>query len=243
MRYARFSVDDQVYAGTVTGENVEAGGQRWSLGSIRLLAPCLPTKIIGIGRNYAEHAAELGNKPPVEPLLFFKPPSAVTDPGGDIVYPPQSQRVDYEGELAVVISARCRRVRRADAAKFILGYTICNDITARDLQQRDGQWARAKGFDTFAPLGPWVESDIDPGRLRIRTLVNDHVRQEASTDQMIFDVPALIEYVSAAFTLEAGDVIATGTPSGVGPLSPGDVVRVEIDGIGVLTNHVVAAGA
>jgi 2-keto-4-pentenoate hydratase/2-oxohepta-3-ene-1,7-dioic acid hydratase in catechol pathway len=242
MRLVRCKLGERVMAGRVEGDEVLFGGARFPLGEVKLLAPCTPSKIIGVGRNYADHAAELGNELPKEPLLFLKAPSALNDPDGAIVYPHQSSRVDYEGELAVVIGRRCRDVAKADAADVILGYTICNDVTARDLQQTDGQWARAKGFDTFAPLGPYIVTDLDPASLRVRTRLNGVVKQDCPTSRLIFDVPTLIEYISAAFTLEPGDVIATGTPSGIGPMQPGDVVTVEIDGIGVLTNHVVAAG-
>jgi len=195
-----------------------------------------------VGRNYADHAAEFGNDVPKEPMIFFKPPSAVNDPDGVIVYPRQSKRVDFEGELGVVIGRRCRNLSRDHALDHVLGYTIINDVTARDLQETDGQWSRAKGFDTFAPLGPWIVSDLDWSGLRVRTRLNGVVRQEATTKSLIFGVPELLEYISAAFTLEPGDVIATGTPSGVGPMQPGDTVTVEIDGIGALTNRVAAAG-
>jgi 2-keto-4-pentenoate hydratase/2-oxohepta-3-ene-1,7-dioic acid hydratase in catechol pathway len=226
-------------AGRIEGDEAVLDGGRFPLGEVKLLAPCTPSKIIGVGRNYADHAAELGNALPKEPLLFLKAPSSLNDPDGAIVYPPQSSRVDYEGELAVVIGRRCHDVSKARAADVILGYTICNDVTARDLQQTDGQWARAKGFDTFAPLGPHIVTDLDPAGLRVRTRLNDALKQDCPTSKLIFDVPTLIEYISAAFTLEPGDVIATGTPSGVGPMQPGDVVTVEIEGIGTLTNHVV----
>jgi 2-keto-4-pentenoate hydratase/2-oxohepta-3-ene-1,7-dioic acid hydratase in catechol pathway len=240
MRFVRFTPDDKrAVDGVIDGEDVIAEGfGRRALSSVRLLAPCVPTKIVCVGRNYAEHAREMGNAVRDEPLLFLKPPSAVIGPGGDIVYPPQSKRVDFEGELAVVIGRRCRRAMRANALDFVRGYTAFNDVTARDLQKTDGQWTRAKGFDTFAPIGPWIVAGLDSSQLRIRTLLNGEVRQEASTQSMIFDVPALIEYVSAVFTLEPGDVIATGTPSGIGPMQPGDEVRIEIDGIGALVNRV-----
>ena len=227
-------------AGRIEGDDAVVEAGRFPLGDVKLLAPCTPSKIIGVGRNYADHAAELGNEVPKEPLLFLKAPSALNDPGADVIYPRQSSRVDYEGELAVVIGRRCRDVPKRSAFDVILGYTICNDVTARDLQQTDGQWARAKGFDTFAPLGPCIVTDLDPRALRVRTLLNGAVKQDCPTSRLIFDVPALIEYISAAFTLQPGDVIATGTPSGVGPMQPGDVVTVEIEGIGALTNRVVA---
>jgi 2-keto-4-pentenoate hydratase/2-oxohepta-3-ene-1,7-dioic acid hydratase in catechol pathway len=238
MRFARFVANEHVYDGIVDGDEVTAAGRVWPLGHVQLLAPCLPTKIVAVGRNYAEHAAEMGGEAPKEPLLFLKPPSAVLPPNGEIVYPRQSSRVDYEGELAVVISTRCRNVAKINAPSVIRGYTIINDVTARDLQRTDGQWSRAKGFDTFAPLGPWIVSDADPAGLQLRTYLNGSLKQEAFTGQMIFDVPALVEFITSVFTMEAGDVIATGTPAGVGPMQPGDEVRVEIDAIGSLTNRV-----
>lgn len=241
MRMIRCAVGGHVRTGRIEGNEAVLDGDRFPLGEVKLLAPCTPSKIIGVGRNYADHAAELGNEPPKEPLLFLKAPSALNDPDGAIVYPLQSSRVDYEGELAVVIGQRCRNVAKAAAAGVILGYTICNDVTARDLQESDGQWARAKGFDTFAPLGPCIVTNLDPASLRVRTLLNGTVKQDCPTSKLIFDVPTLIEYISAAFTLERGDVIATGTPSGIGPMQPGDVVRIEIEGIGTLTNRVIKA--
>jgi 2-keto-4-pentenoate hydratase/2-oxohepta-3-ene-1,7-dioic acid hydratase in catechol pathway len=238
-RYIRFvgpdgapregSVDD---SGAVEGSSIR-------LDRLKLLAPCLPTKIVCVGRNYAEHARETGSTPPAEPLLFFKPPSAVIGPGDDIVYPRQSKRVDYEGELAVVIGRRCRDVAADRAHEYVRGLTAFNDVTARDLQKTDDQWARAKGFDTFAAIGPCIVAGLDPSALRIRTTLNGEVKQDAPTSDMLVDVWSLIAYASAAFTLEPGDVVATGTPSGIGPMQPGDEVTVEIEGIGKLTNRVV----
>lgn len=241
VKSARFRVGGAEYDGVVDGDEAVASGFRMPFADVTLLAPCRPTKIVCVGRNYADHASELGNELPKEPLLFFKPPSAVIDPGEAIVYPRQSTRVDFEGELGVVIGRRCRNVSREAALDYVLGYTIVNDVTARDLQKSDGQWARAKGFDTFAPIGPWIVSELDWRNVRLTTRLNEVVKQDASTASMIFGVPVLIEYISAAFTLEPGDVIATGTPSGVGPMQIGDTVTVEIDGIGTLTNRVVAS--
>lgn len=241
MKFVRFAAEGVEREGLLEGEEVVSNGMRAPLASVRLLAPCRPSKIVCVGRNYVEHLKEMDSDLPDHPLLFFKPPSAVLDPDGDIVYPPQSARVDYEGELGVVIGRQCHRVACRDALSYVRGYTIFNDVTARDLQETDGQWARAKGFDTFAPCGPCIADDVDPSRLRIRTLLNDEVRQDSSTTKMIFDVPTLIEFISTAFTLEPGDIIATGTPSGVGPMRPGDTVRVEIEGIGALVSRVVAA--
>ena len=221
------------------GPDVIIDGERTPLARVKLLAPCSPTKIVCVGRNYADHARELGSTPPAEPLLFFKPPSAVIGPGDPIVYPRQSKRVDFEGELAVVIGRRCRDVTPSQARDCVRGFTVFNDVTARDLQRTDDQWARAKGFDTFAAVGPCVVDGLDPSALRIRTLLNGEVKQDAPTSLMLVDVWSLISYASAAFTLEPDDIIATGTPAGVGPMVPGDEVSVEIEGIGTLTNGVV----
>jgi len=238
LRYA--GPDGAPRDGTLEGTDVIAGGSRIALGSVKLLAPCAPTKIVCVGRNYADHAKELGSTPPAEPLLFFKPPSAVIGHGDDIIYPRQSRRVDFEGELAAVIGRRCRDISPEKARDVVRGFTVFNDVTARDLQRTDDQWARAKGFDTFASIGPCIVDDVDPSKLRIRTTLNGEVKQDAPTSLMLVDVWSLVAYASAAFTLEPGDVLATGTPGGVGPMQPGDVVSVEIDGIGKLTNRVVS---
>lgn len=197
-------------------------------------------KIVAIGSNYRDHAAEMGKPVPAIPKIFLKAPSAVIYGGDAIVIPPRTTRVDHEAELAVVIGQRASRVPVARALDVVAGYTICNDVTARDFQKEDGVFARAKGFDTFCPMGPVLVSGIDPGRLGIRCRVNGVVRQDSSTEQLVFDVATLIAFVSDIMTLMPGDVISTGTPAGVGPLVPGDVVEVEIDGIGTLTNPVVA---
>lgn len=212
------------------------------LTEVRLLAPIIPSKVICIGRNYVEHAEELGSEVPAEPLMFMKPSTAVIGPEDPIRLPPESKRVDHEGELAVVIGRPCRRVSEEEAPAFILGYTCGNDVTARDLQKKDGQWTRAKGFDSFCPLGPWVETDLDLSDLEISTRVNGEVRQRGRTSAMIFPPPLLVAYVSRVMTLLPGDVILTGTPSGVGPLSQGDRVEVEVEGIGVLANGVTSGG-
>ena len=210
-----------------------------------LLAPATPSKIICVGRNYREHAAELGNQVPAEPLLFFKPPSSLLKPGGAIVLPPASSRVDHEGELAIIIANRASRLQPDFNVRAVIrGYTLANDVTARDLQKKDGQWTRAKGFDTFCPLGPWVSDEVDPtAGLALETRVNGELRQQGSTADFIFTIPQLLAYVTAAITLEPGDVVLTGTPSGVGPLASGDHVAVAAPGLGVLVNSVVAESA
>ncbi len=208
------------------------------LSTVRLLAPVLPAKIIGIGKNYAEHAEEMGSEPPSEPLAFLKPSTSVIGPREQTKISEQSQRVDYEGELAVVIGRMCRHVAADDAADVILGYTCGNDVTARDLQERDNQWARAKGFDTFCPLGPWIQTEFDPSAARIETSVNGELRQQGSGADLIFSVGKLVEWVSSIMTLLPGDVILTGTPAGIGQLNDGDHVKVEIAGIGSLDNEV-----
>jgi 2-keto-4-pentenoate hydratase/2-oxohepta-3-ene-1,7-dioic acid hydratase in catechol pathway len=200
----------------------------------------VPSKIIGIGVNYRLHAAEMGKPLPEEPLMFLKPPSAMIADGAPIERPAGYERVDHEAELGVVIGTRVRRIPRERALEAVLGLVCMNDVSVRDLQRRDGQWARAKGFDTFCPIGPRIVAGLDPSRLRITARVNGVVRQDASTADMIFDVPALIAFASEYMTLEAGDVISTGTPAGVGNLMPGDTVQIEIEGIGVLTNPVIA---
>ncbi|QQE63664.1 5-oxo-1,2,5-tricarboxylic-3-penten acid decarboxylase [Leptolyngbya sp. BL0902] len=204
-----------------------------------ILAPCAPSKIVAVGQNYADHAAEMGTAPPAEPLLFLKPSTAVTSSGSTIYYPPQAQQVDYEGELALIIGERCAQVSLENAQTKIWGYTIANDVTARDLQQRDGQWTRSKGFDSFCPLGPWIVREISSAA-RIQTFLNDRPDpvQSASIEAMIFNPGQLVAYISDIMTLLPGDVILTGTPAGIGPLTPGDRVRVEIEGIGALENVV-----
>ena len=208
------------------------------LDSVQLHAPIVPGKIICVGRNYSEHIKEQNADTPETPLLFFKPPSAVIGPMQTIILPPQSQQVDHEAELVVVIGKRGRWIQPTDAFSYIYGYTIGNDITARDLQRRDGQWTRSKGFDTFCPLGPWVETEFDPTDAMITCHVNGELRQMASTHDMIFHVDQIIAFASSIMTLEPGDVLMTGTPAGISPLHPGDVVEVTIDGLGKLHNPV-----
>jgi 2-keto-4-pentenoate hydratase/2-oxohepta-3-ene-1,7-dioic acid hydratase in catechol pathway len=237
--------------GIVAGDSVHQTESLWSsergaaypLAGVRLLAPCRPSKIVCVGRNYADHAKELGNPVPAEPMIFFKPPTSVVGPGEPIVYPRISRFVSYEGELGVVIGRRARFVKADEAEQYIFGYTCVNDVTARDLQKQDGHFTRAKGFDTFCPVGPWIvpKAHVDAARLRVRTILDGDVKQDAPVADMVFSVAAIIEYVTEFMTLEPGDLLATGTPPGVGPMLPGQLVRVEIDGVGVLENPVTAS--
>lgn len=250
MRIARFSHQDAIRFGIVddgelvvlAGDPMFAGfettGERVPLGDVALLAPVIPrSKIVCVGRNYRDHAAELGNDVPAEPLLFFKPNTSVVGPGDAIVLPPQSERVDFEGELVAVIGRIAKNVPAQNALDYVFGYTIGNDVTARDLQKSDGQWARAKGFDTFCPIGPAIETDFDPtGDAVVTTRLNGEVKQQGPISDMIFSLADVIAYASAAFTLLPGDLIMTGTPAGVGPFVAGDIVEVEISGLGMLRN-------
>jgi 2-keto-4-pentenoate hydratase/2-oxohepta-3-ene-1,7-dioic acid hydratase in catechol pathway len=255
MRIARYSaagevafgviedVDGEPTVATMAGHpfgEIRLTGERHALADVRLVAPMLPSKVLAIGRNYAAHAKELGNEVPDEPIVFMKPSTAVIGQQEAIVHPELSERVDYEGELAIVIGRLCRDVPAERAAAAVFGYTCANDVTARDLQRRDDQWTRAKGFDTFCPLGPWIETHVDPADLAVTTTVNGEVRQAGRTSQLLYDVPALIAYISRVMTLLPGDIILTGTPEGVGPLRPGDEVSVTIESIGTLTNRVVS---
>jgi 2-keto-4-pentenoate hydratase/2-oxohepta-3-ene-1,7-dioic acid hydratase in catechol pathway len=208
------------------------------LKDVRLLAPVQPGKIIGVGRNYIAHVREQNIETPEVPLLFLKPPSSVIGPGDTIILPPQSQQVVHEAELVVVIGRAGRWIQPDDAMDYILGYTIGNDVTARDLQRRDGQWTRGKGFDTFCPLGPWIETEFDPADALMTCHVSGEMRQMASTRDMLFNVRQLIAYISSIMTIEPGDVIMTGTPAGVGILQPGDIVEINIEGLGTLQNPV-----
>jgi 2-keto-4-pentenoate hydratase/2-oxohepta-3-ene-1,7-dioic acid hydratase in catechol pathway len=214
-------------------------GARYPVADVRLLAPVLPVKVVAIGRNYAGHIRELGHETPAEPIIFLKPSTSVIGPADSIVRPAKlSERVDYEGELAVVIGRVTRNISAERALDAVFGYTCANDVTARDLQARDGQWARAKGFDTFCPLGPWIETQLDPADLEIATTVNGDVHQHSRTSLLLHPVAELISFVSAVMTLLPGDVLLTGTPEGVGPMVAGDQVAVTIEGIGTLTNRV-----
>ncbi|MFN8471971.1 MAG: fumarylacetoacetate hydrolase family protein [Anaerolineae bacterium] len=249
MQIARYHFDGDIGYGARDGDNLrEVIGDIFGtyhlgevvapIGEIDLLAPLRPSKIVAVGRNYRAHVAEMNAELPTEPLLFLKPPSAIIGPGETIILPSMSSRVDYEAELAVVIGRRAKDVPWNTALTCVLGCTAANDVTARDLQRTDGQWTRAKGFDTFCPIGPWIVTNLDTASVGVRTRVNGEVRQDGRTRDLIFDVPYLVSYISKVMTLEPGDVILTGTPAGVGPLEAGDVVEVEVDGIGVLRNPV-----
>jgi 2-keto-4-pentenoate hydratase/2-oxohepta-3-ene-1,7-dioic acid hydratase in catechol pathway len=220
--------------------DLEPGEKVGSLDETRLLAPVVPSKVVCVGRNYREHAAEFSNPVPEEPLLFLKPPSAIVGPGDDVIYPALSQRVDHEAELVVVIGRTAHRVGSAEAWPVVGGYTSGNDVTARDIQKSDGQWTRGKGFNTFCPLGPWVETDFDPSDVRVSCTVDGETRQDGRTSAMIFDIPYLIEYISRFTRLEPGDAIMTGTPEGVASVEVGNTMTVEVEGLGSLVNRVVA---
>ncbi|MEW5914049.1 MAG: fumarylacetoacetate hydrolase family protein [Thermodesulfobacteriota bacterium] len=245
----RFSYEGKVHYGQLSGQRLRlyqgspfAGGKPGQatapLNKVRLLAPCRPSKVVAVGLNYKAHAQEVNKPLPLEPMLFMKPSTSVIGPGEAVVRPAISRRVDHESELAVVLGKKCRLVSPEQAADYILGYTCLNDVTARDLQAQDIQYTRAKGFDTFCPLGPAITKDIDPRQVRVRALVNEKVKQDTNTSDMIFDVYQLVSFVSQAMTLNPGDVIATGTPSGISPLAAGDTVTIEVEGIGRLENPV-----
>ncbi len=264
MRIARFTTGDDPQYGVVMGDvddlgipaedavivalagdplyiGVQLTDKEVPLSQVRLLAPVLPrSKVVGIGRNYAAHAAEMGNDVPAEPLMFLKPNTSVVGPGDPVFYPRQSSNVHYEGELAVVIGRICRDVTPERVTEVIYGYTVANDVTARDLQKSDVQFTRAKGFDSFCPLGPWIETELDTSDLKVTTHLNGDLVQDGTTKDLIFDVPTLVSYVSSVMTLLPGDVILTGTPEGVGPMNIGDEVEVTVAGIGSLTNKVVS---
>jgi 2-keto-4-pentenoate hydratase/2-oxohepta-3-ene-1,7-dioic acid hydratase in catechol pathway len=250
MRIVRFLANDEARYGVLDAqdeirplkgppfEGIEYAEGRFVLSEVELLAPCEPSKIVGIGLNYRDHAAEVGLELPKDPMLFLMPDTAVIGPGRTILLPETSEWVDYEGELAIVISRRAFRIRQEAAADYILGYTCFNDVTARDLQIKDVQFTRSKGFDTFAPMGPWIVTDMDPGSLDIETYVNGDRKQSSNTRQLVFDSFHLVHFVSWVMTLNPGDVIASGTPAGIGPLNAGDRVEVRIEGIGSLVNEV-----
>jgi 2-keto-4-pentenoate hydratase/2-oxohepta-3-ene-1,7-dioic acid hydratase in catechol pathway len=249
MKITRFIVDGEEKFGLLEDgavaelkgnifDKISYSGRILKPAGLKFLAPCVPSKIVAIGLNYADHAAEMKKQPPADPLIFLKPSTAVIGPDEDIVLPKMSKRVDYEAELAFVIKKTAKNVKEEDAGDYILGYTCFNDVTARDLQATDGQWSRAKGFDTFAPLGPRICTDVKPDNLKIECVVNGKVRQSSNTKNFIFPVPRLLSFVSSVMTLLPGDVVATGTPAGIGQINPGDVVEVRIDKIGILKNKV-----
>ncbi len=251
MKVARFSSGTGARYGIIDGDEIvvltgdpmfngfESTDERLPLSEIKMLAPVIPrSKVVAIGRNYAEHAKELGNETPTEPMMFLKPNTSVVGPGDAIMLPPQSEHVSFEGELAVVIGSIAKNVAEADADSVIFGYTIANDVTARDLQKKDGQWSRAKGFDTFCPLGPVIETEFAVASQSIRTTINGDLKQDGTVDQMVHSVASLVAYASSVFTLLPGDLILTGTPAGVGPIVHGDTVEITIEGIGTLSNPV-----
>jgi len=219
--------------------SIRYAGVSLRLDDVQLLAPCVPSKIVCLGLNYRSHADEAKQAVPKSPLIFLKPPTAVIGPEDEIIYPAMSQRVDYEGELGVVIQKKASHVTEAKALGYVLGYTCFNDVTARDLQNRDGQWTRAKGFDTFAAFGPCIETEIDPANTPVETYLNGTLKQQGNTADLIFSVKTVISFISQVMTLLPGDVIATGTPEGIAPMQPGDVVEIRIAPIGTLRNYVV----
>jgi 2-keto-4-pentenoate hydratase/2-oxohepta-3-ene-1,7-dioic acid hydratase in catechol pathway len=250
VRLARFRHGNRIATGSLDGafvrplrgtffEDPVPTGEEIPFDAVRLLAPVIPSKVVCVGKNYVEHAEEMGGEVPEEPLIFLKPSTSVIGPGDDIPRPSWAGRVDHESELAVVIGRFARDVRSEEAGRYILGYTCGNDVTARELQYRDGQWTRGKGFDGFCPLGPWIETELEVGDLAVECRVNGDTRQAGRTAQLTFGPGELVEYVSRVMTLLPGDVIMTGTPAGVGPIEVGDTVEVEVEGIGVLENGVV----
>ena len=246
MKICRFKKADEIYSGIVEGDEIWVCNSRLEkthelcyFDETELLPVASPSKIVCVGRNYAEHAKELGNEVPKEPLLFLKAPSAIIGNDDAIVIPPQSERVEHEGELAVIIGRECKNLSEADDPfKYVFGYTCLNDVTARDVQRKDVQFTRGKSFDTFCPVGPFIETELDVKNIRVTTRVNGEIRQEGRTSQMVFPVDFLIRYISQMMTLLPGDVIATGTPSGVSKMEPGDVCEVEVEGIGILRNPI-----
>lgn len=249
MKLARFSYKNKEYFGVVSGDEIiVAKGDMFSeykltkkripLSDVKLLPPTVPSKIVAVGLNYRAHTEEFGEEVPDEPRLFLKPSSAAIGHMDAIILPKQSQRVDYEAELAIVIGKKCFKVSEDEVGDYILGFTCLNDVTARDLQRKDGQWTRAKGFDTFAPIGPWIETELDSDSVDISLLLNGEVMQSSNTNMFIFKTKQLVSYISNVMTLLPGDIITTGTPGGIGPMKSGDVVTVKIDGIGELINTV-----
>lgn len=251
MRLVRFLVGRQWRYGSLEGDEIvelrgdavsvtAPRGGRYPAATVRLAAPCMPSKVVAVGLNYRDHAAELGMQVPGDPVIFLKPPTTVIGPGEAIRYPAMSSQVDYEAELGVVIGKTARCLSPTAAGEYILGYTCANDVTARDLQKKDGQWTRAKSFDTFCPVGPWIETDLDPSDLAIESFLNGERRQSSRTSRFLFAIPQLISFISQVMTLYPGDLIITGTPAGIGPMQPGDEIEVRIEGIGSLKNTIIA---
>ena len=251
MKIVRFAIDNKVKHGILKGKSIQGledkpyrylkpSDQSYQTSEVKLLSPCTPSKIVALGLNYHSHAKEVNSPIPNAPLIFLKPSTAVIGPEENIAYPSSSQRVDYEGELGVVIKKPVWRVSIEDALDYVLGYTCFNDITARDLQYQDKQWTRAKSFDTFAAVGPCIETELDPGNVVVKTYLNGELKQQANTSDLIYSVPELINFISHVMTLLPGDIIATGTPSGIGPMNPGDTVEIKIEPIGTLRNSVVS---
>ncbi|MDP6632867.1 MAG: fumarylacetoacetate hydrolase family protein [Dehalococcoidales bacterium] len=253
MKIVRFAAGARVEYGILTGESIQAitgkpyrtikiTDRYYRLNEVRLLSPCLPSKIVAMGLNYRKHAEEVKLPIPQTPLIFLKPPTSVIGPEDNIVLPPSSTRVDYEGELAVVIKKKASHVSEAEALEYVLGYTCLNDVSARDHQRDDVQWTRSKGFDTFGPVGPCIETELDPGNIMLETYLNGELKQQSNTDDLIYPVPTQISFISDVMTLLPGDIIATGTPSGIGRMLPGDTVEIKIASIGTLRNYVATNG-
>ncbi len=257
LKIARFSYSGKTKYGVVDNQTIRgyrgnpfanpetgkvyfsADGTRYKLGEVKLLAPCEPSKIVCLGLNYRKHIEEIGFKCPENPILFLKPPSSILNPDEYIIKPKSAKgRIDYEGEVGVVISKKAKDVPEKSALDYILGYTCVNDVTDRDAQQKDGQWTRAKGFDTFCPIGPWIETEGNPGRMEVKTLLNGQIRQNSDTSFLIFKIPYLIAFISEVMTLMPGDVIATGTPEGIGPVNSGDTIEIKVEGVGTIRNFV-----
>ena len=249
MKIVRFSANGKIKYGILKGQYIQAitgkpfnsikySGEQYKNSEVKLLAPCQPSKIVALGVNYVNHGVELNHPVPESPLIFIKPATAVIGPEDNIIYPPSSQQVDYEAEMGVVIRKVTRRIKKENALDYVLGYVCFNDVTARDQQKADGQWTRAKSYDTFAPLGPWIETELDPKNVNVESYLNGKLKQQGNTSDLVFPVTELIHFISNVMTLLPGDVIATGTPSGIGPMQPGDTIEIKIPPIGTLKNYV-----
>lgn len=250
MKIVRFSLGKKTGYGRLENQTIKViqgnpihkiqySGATYKINEVKLLAPCIPSKIVCLGVNYRSHAGEMNSQPPSSPLIFLKPPTAIIGPEDDIIYPEMSHRVDYEGELGVVIKKKTSHVSSQEALDYVFGYTCFNDVTARDLQKLDGQWTRGKGFDTFAPFGPCIETEFDPTNASLETYLNGELKQKSNTSELIFPVSEIISFISRVMTLLPGDVIATGTPGGIGPMHHGDTIEVKIAPIGILRNYIV----